>query len=490
MTSSLPKPVMRAALRFHSFTSPLASMPKMGALAVSMSIRKSFATRDSSVWLCVISVMSWPTPTTPTMPPDASQRVVAFSSTSTRSPCLVKSGKVKLSVFCPLSALRSTSLTEARFSSRMYRSTRCSPITSSLLKPVICAALRFHSLTRPLASMPKIGAFAVSMTCFRSLATWLSSDCVCVILVMSWPTPKTPTIWPVLSSRGVALSSTSTRCPRLVNSGKMKWSVLSPLRSASSSTFLTSARNSSVMYCCTRSCPITSSLVYSVIAAALRFHSFTSPLASMPKIGAFAVSMSSVRSLATRDSSVCWRVVSCPTPTTPRQRPSAPLRLPSVSSSVCAVPPGPGLSTISTVQFSVHCMVSRNLSSACILARRSGLLSSSSAKVSPSDLILAVSRIAMKRGERCTMVPARSIIMMGSPSSSTLIIWVVGFAAAARPVPSDLLAPKISLYAVARSDSMVWSELASPAQPGSSDASPDSLASCRLGDRHLILRDG
>ena len=64
----------------------------MGAFAVSMSSDKSFATRDSSACDWLIAVMSWPTPTTPTIAPDASQRVAAFSSSSTRRLSFVKSG--------------------------------------------------------------------------------------------------------------------------------------------------------------------------------------------------------------------------------------------------------------------------------------------------------------------------------------------------------------------------------------------------------------
>ena len=89
-TSCLLKPVISTALRFHSLTSPSASMPKMGAFAVSISMRKSLATRDNSIWLLVISVMSWPTPTTPTTLPAASTRGVAFNNT-----CAIKSGQVK-----------------------------------------------------------------------------------------------------------------------------------------------------------------------------------------------------------------------------------------------------------------------------------------------------------------------------------------------------------------------------------------------------------
>eukprot|EP00959_Pyramimonas_sp_CCMP1952_P131568 2751181-Pyramimonas_sp.AAC.1 len=60
--------------------------------------------------------MSCPTPTTPTMLPAVSRRVVAFSSTSTRSSSFVKSGNSKLAVSSPCSALSSTALTAVLYS--------------------------------------------------------------------------------------------------------------------------------------------------------------------------------------------------------------------------------------------------------------------------------------------------------------------------------------------------------------------------------------
>ena len=83
-TSSREKPVMAADLLFHSFTSPFASIPKIGAFAVSMNVCSSCATRVFSTSTCFRSVMSWPTPSTPTTLPLTSRRVVALSSTSTR----------------------------------------------------------------------------------------------------------------------------------------------------------------------------------------------------------------------------------------------------------------------------------------------------------------------------------------------------------------------------------------------------------------------
>ena len=160
MTSSLLNPVMATALRFHSLTRPPASMPKMGALAVSMSMRKSFATWESSLCDRVNSETSCPTPTTPIVLPSLPKRGVTLSITSTRSPSLRKSGKVNDSEGWPSSAPSSTSCTFSRYSSLIYRRTRSWPMTSSLLYPVSCAALRFHSLIWPLMSMPKIGAFA------------------------------------------------------------------------------------------------------------------------------------------------------------------------------------------------------------------------------------------------------------------------------------------------------------------------------------------
>ena len=42
-------------------------------------------------------------------------------------------------------------------------------------RPVMAAAFLFHSVSRPLVSMPKIGALADSMSIFRSFATPASS---------------------------------------------------------------------------------------------------------------------------------------------------------------------------------------------------------------------------------------------------------------------------------------------------------------------------
>mmetsp|Transcript_57028 Transcript_57028/g.131188 ORF Transcript_57028/g.131188 Transcript_57028/m.131188 type:complete len:210 (-) Transcript_57028:824-1453(-) len=59
-----------------------------------------------------ISVMSCPMPTTPITLPCSSRREVAFSRISTRLPSLVISGKSKLAVSTPRSALSSTLCTE------------------------------------------------------------------------------------------------------------------------------------------------------------------------------------------------------------------------------------------------------------------------------------------------------------------------------------------------------------------------------------------
>ena len=58
------------------------------------------------------SVISWPTPTTPVIFPEASRRVVEFNKTSTRSPNLVNNGNSKFAVSLPLSAFARTSFTE------------------------------------------------------------------------------------------------------------------------------------------------------------------------------------------------------------------------------------------------------------------------------------------------------------------------------------------------------------------------------------------
>ena len=92
----------------------------------------------------------------------------------------------------------------------MYCSTSRTPITSSLLKPVISTDLRFHSLTSPSASMPKIGALAVSIISLRSVATRESSASVRLGMVMSCPTPTTPMTLPAESLRPESVTSTCT----------------------------------------------------------------------------------------------------------------------------------------------------------------------------------------------------------------------------------------------------------------------------------------
>mmetsp|Transcript_10966 Transcript_10966/g.20656 ORF Transcript_10966/g.20656 Transcript_10966/m.20656 type:complete len:374 (-) Transcript_10966:1076-2197(-) len=302
--------VMVAALLFHSFTSPLLSIPMMGALALSISARRSLATRSSSPSAFLRSVMSWPTPTTPTMLPSASRRVVAFRSTSTRSLLLVKRGNSKLADSLPCSALSKTAFTAVLYSDVMKSSTRLRPSTSALAYLVISAALMFHSLTSPLLSNPKMGALAVLINTRRSSAMRSISASAFLRSVMSCPTPTTPTMLPTASRRVVAFRSTSTRVWFFVNSGNSKLAVTCPRRALSSTRF-TDLRYFAVMNSSTRLRPNTSSLLYSVMSRAMLFHSFTNPSLSMPKMGALAVSINMRRSLATRSSShsACLRSV-------------------------------------------------------------------------------------------------------------------------------------------------------------------------------------
>ena len=57
--SSFVKPVISAVLSFHSFTMPFTSMPKMGALAWSMSWRVSSATAASFERSLKVSQIEW-----------------------------------------------------------------------------------------------------------------------------------------------------------------------------------------------------------------------------------------------------------------------------------------------------------------------------------------------------------------------------------------------------------------------------------------------
>ncbi len=106
MTSSPAKPMSFDALRFHTLTRPLRSMPKIGAFAVSIK-------REYSCSWAMRAVMSWPIPTTPVTRFCASLLVVAFSSTSRRAPALVTSGNSKFAVSTPFSAFLKTACTRS-----------------------------------------------------------------------------------------------------------------------------------------------------------------------------------------------------------------------------------------------------------------------------------------------------------------------------------------------------------------------------------------
>mmetsp|Transcript_89571 Transcript_89571/g.253733 ORF Transcript_89571/g.253733 Transcript_89571/m.253733 type:complete len:216 (+) Transcript_89571:390-1037(+) len=211
--------------QFQSVMQPSLSMPMIGALAVSMMFRNSVATRMASDFCWLSSVMSWPTPMTPVTTLSAPLRVVAFSRISRRLPSLVYSGNSKSMLSSPASALLSTPCTSSRLLSLMKLSTSTLPMVSSLLQPQMRADMRFHSLTWPSVSMPKMGALAVSMTRVRSSAICLLLTMAWRMFVMSWPTPTMPTTFPLASRRGVALSSSSTRLPFLVTSGNSKFAV-------------------------------------------------------------------------------------------------------------------------------------------------------------------------------------------------------------------------------------------------------------------------
>ena len=91
-TSSFLNPVIFSEVWFHSFTSPLLSIPKIGALAVSINCLNSFAIDSDTVLSLSISEISCPTPNTPVILPLASRRVLEFNNTITRSPSFENNG--------------------------------------------------------------------------------------------------------------------------------------------------------------------------------------------------------------------------------------------------------------------------------------------------------------------------------------------------------------------------------------------------------------
>mmetsp|Transcript_75074 Transcript_75074/g.207082 ORF Transcript_75074/g.207082 Transcript_75074/m.207082 type:complete len:217 (-) Transcript_75074:605-1255(-) len=197
-------------------------MPMMGALAVSMMCLNSAALRMASDFCLFNSVMSWPTPTTPLTLPSAPRLGVAFSRMSCFSPLLEYSSNSKLPTTSPPRAVSSTSSTRVLCSASMNSAAKGRPRVSWRVKPLIIATFRFHSLTQPFTSRPKIGAFAVSINLDRSSATSCDSRITARSSVMSWPTPMTPLTMPSAPRRVVAFSRRFRRVPSLVNSGNSK----------------------------------------------------------------------------------------------------------------------------------------------------------------------------------------------------------------------------------------------------------------------------
>ena len=98
---------------------------------------------------------------------------------------------------------------------------RARAMTSSVSKPMRCEAHWFQTLTRPSRSIPKIGAFAVSISRAYS-CSWA------IRAVMSWPMPTTPVALPWSSLRVVAFSKTRTETPAFVTRGNSKFAVSRP----------------------------------------------------------------------------------------------------------------------------------------------------------------------------------------------------------------------------------------------------------------------
>mmetsp|Transcript_64174 Transcript_64174/g.196295 ORF Transcript_64174/g.196295 Transcript_64174/m.196295 type:complete len:425 (+) Transcript_64174:394-1668(+) len=283
----------------------------------------------SSNDLC--SVMSWPMLTTPTIPPVESKRAVALSNKTTTPQGFPVASRLwnfssKLAVSWPWRASRSTaSMLCCALASKSQSRIRV-PSTSERLTPDNLLIFWFHSVTWQCWSTPKIGAFAESIKRASSSAVRSAVSLATLKSVMSCPTPMTPMSWPSGPLRGVALIKIWTfRSNSLVNSGNSKFAVSLPL-SASLMTLLTESLYCSLMKLLTSSFPKASGFVYPVMLATMRFHSVTCPATLTPKMGAFAVSISRIKSSATRlDSSInsLISVMSWPTPTTPITEPRA-----------------------------------------------------------------------------------------------------------------------------------------------------------------------
>ena len=108
----------------------------------------------------------------------------------------MKSGNSKLAAYVALQSVVEHSFTDALYSSMMKTSHQVLPHHLLRVKPVISAALLFHSFTQPARVDAEDGRVGRVDEVCSSFATRVISSSASLRSVMSCPTPITPTTLP------------------------------------------------------------------------------------------------------------------------------------------------------------------------------------------------------------------------------------------------------------------------------------------------------
>lgn len=138
----------------------------------------------------LVLLTSVPMPATPTTLPTPSRRGLQLSQMMRRLPSFVYSGNSYLGTPSPVCSVRSsTSRTLARFALSINFSTRCSPMASLALNPVIFCVNSFQISMRSHLFTTITGQLAVA-------TKRVNSSCFHLLSVTSYPMPCTPTMSP------------------------------------------------------------------------------------------------------------------------------------------------------------------------------------------------------------------------------------------------------------------------------------------------------
>mmetsp|Transcript_38005 Transcript_38005/g.94448 ORF Transcript_38005/g.94448 Transcript_38005/m.94448 type:complete len:246 (+) Transcript_38005:4069-4806(+) len=209
-TSHFDRPVMCVAFRFHSVTSEAALMPKMGALAQSISRMRSCTSCEALAATVTKGVTLKPTASNASsalVPSPTSLYVLRVNATSSRSPSEVTSFRV-ISDSLPSNACSAPGVCSSATASCVNG---C-PTAVDALHPVSSVSAWFHSITTPFPSHTNAGAGSASRLSVSPLPSLYRSPCdLTALLLVAGCAALLATLLPGLAAPPAWLASFTPR---------------------------------------------------------------------------------------------------------------------------------------------------------------------------------------------------------------------------------------------------------------------------------------